>query len=223
MFKKLSHWENKKHVRTNDGDYVCWSAFYRWKSVVNETDPMLKLLQPQLGTVNRVRYVIRNNSILLYSRGWLRSRVTQEYHFSVQLWPMKDWTPDGWINTHRRISETSKLCLRSLWGRIMVKIQQLTLEQIASWKPGHISIVKQEIGTQVLQVLTYMQIPNNLIGRAYQHSWDMAYKKRTDLDTPWTNPSKVIESSRMKSEERLTKQPVFVRYLFQNPSPAKTT
>ena len=87
----------------------------------------------------------------------------------------------------------------------MVKIQQLTLEQIASWKPGHIWIVKQGIHTQVLQVLTYMQISNNLIGKAYQHSWDMAHKKRTDLDTPWTNPIKVIKLSSVKSEERLTK------------------
>ena len=87
----------------------------------------------------------------------------------------------------------------------MVKIQQLTLEQIASWKPGHIWIVKQGIHTQVLQVLTYMQISNNLIGKAYQHSWDVAYKNRTDLDTPWTNPIKVIESSSVKNEKWLTK------------------
>jgi len=34
-----------------------------------QTNPMLILLQPQLGTVNRVRYVDRSSSILLYSRG----------------------------------------------------------------------------------------------------------------------------------------------------------
>ena len=45
----------------------------------------------------------------------------------------------GWMNhTHKRISEIGKLCLSYLWGRITVKIQQLTPEQIASWKPGHI-------------------------------------------------------------------------------------
>ena len=39
----------------------------------------------------------QNNSILLYSRGWLCSWATLSQHFSVQLWLMKDWIPDEWI------------------------------------------------------------------------------------------------------------------------------
>ena len=196
MFKKLSHWENKKHVRTNDGDYVCWSAFYRWKSVVSKTDPMLRLLQPPLGAVNRVRYMNQNNSILLYSRGWLCSRATLSQHFSVQLWLMKDWIPDEWITLTgvypRQVNSVCAPCEAESNRGLALSAPGLNL---------HANIQQPDRPCQ-----------SAFMGRGVQKPY-----------WPWTNPIKVIESSSVKSEERLTKQPVFVKYLLQNPSPAKTT